>query len=254
MKKLRLALLGVVVAALVATSSAAAFTPTNPYYAKQWYLGEDNAFDAWDAPPQFDPVKVAIVDSGVDCSLPDFQGTDRQSEELRRRQRLHRQPGARHDRRRRDRRFAERAVSSVSPTRPSCSWPRSSPPTARSRSRPRRPASAGRSTRARASSTSASAQSAIRSARSRHVLEGRGAGGRIRCQEGSGRRRGRRELGRGAHDAVAVRELAGGAAARDRRRCSDSLRQRARLLGPRSDLRRHRCAGRRHLLHLPEGA
>ena len=40
-------------------------------------------------------------------------------------------------------------MSSVSPTRPSCSWPRSSPTTARSRSRPRRPASAGPSTRAR---------------------------------------------------------------------------------------------------------
>ncbi|HEX3453606.1 MAG TPA: S8 family serine peptidase [Gaiellaceae bacterium] len=75
MKKLRVALLGAVVAALVAASSAAAFTPSNQYYAKQWYLGQDNAFDAWDAPPPFDAtVKVAIVDSGVDCSLPDFTG------------------------------------------------------------------------------------------------------------------------------------------------------------------------------------
>ena len=72
--KLRVALLGAVVAALVATSSAAAFTPSNPYYGKQWYLSQDNAFDAWPAPPTFDPVKVAIVDSGVDCALPDFQG------------------------------------------------------------------------------------------------------------------------------------------------------------------------------------
>jgi subtilisin family serine protease len=61
-------------AALVAASSAAAFTPANTYYSKQWYLGTDNAFDAWPAPPTLDPVKVAIVDSGVDCSLPDFQG------------------------------------------------------------------------------------------------------------------------------------------------------------------------------------
>ena len=72
MKKLRFALFGAVVAALVGASSAAAFTPTNQYYAKQWYLGMDNAFDAWDAPPPFEPVKVAVVDSGVDCSLPDF--------------------------------------------------------------------------------------------------------------------------------------------------------------------------------------
>lgn len=72
--KLRFALLGAVVAAaLVVTTSAAAFTPTNQYYAKQWYLGMDNAFDAWDTPPlDLAPVKVAIVDSGVDCSLPDL--------------------------------------------------------------------------------------------------------------------------------------------------------------------------------------
>jgi subtilisin family serine protease len=72
--KLRLALLGAGVAALVATSSAAAFTPPNSYYAKQWYLGQDKAFDAWpQQPPTLDPVKVAVVDSGVDCALPDFQ-------------------------------------------------------------------------------------------------------------------------------------------------------------------------------------
>jgi subtilisin family serine protease len=74
-KKLRIALLGAVVAALGATSSAAAFTPTNTYYPKQWYLGQDKAFDAWQkVPPTLDPVKIAIVDSGVECSLPDFQG------------------------------------------------------------------------------------------------------------------------------------------------------------------------------------
>src|SRR6476620_1923024 len=72
--KLRIALVGAVGAALVATSSAAAFTPTNAYYAKQWYLGQDNAFDAWAAPPLFEPVKVGVVDSGADCSLPDLQG------------------------------------------------------------------------------------------------------------------------------------------------------------------------------------
>ena len=73
-KKLRIALVGAVGAALVATSSAAAFTPGNAYYAKQWYLSQDNAFDAWDAPPPLDQVKVAVIDSGVDCSLPDFKG------------------------------------------------------------------------------------------------------------------------------------------------------------------------------------
>jgi subtilisin family serine protease len=72
--KLKVALLGAVVVALVATASAAAFTPGNTYYAKQWYLGQDNAFDAWSTPPtDIARVKVAIIDSGVDCSLPDFK-------------------------------------------------------------------------------------------------------------------------------------------------------------------------------------
>ncbi len=73
MKKLRLALPAAVAIALVATSSAAAFTPTNAYYSKQWYLEQDQAFAAWPTtPPTLDPVKVALIDSGVDCSLPDF--------------------------------------------------------------------------------------------------------------------------------------------------------------------------------------
>jgi subtilisin family serine protease len=72
-KKLRIALVGAMGAALVATSSAAAFTPSNPYYAKQWYLSRDNAFNAWATPPELDPVRVAIIDSGVDCSLPDLK-------------------------------------------------------------------------------------------------------------------------------------------------------------------------------------
>ena len=75
MKKLRRALLGAGVFALVAASSAAAFTPSNQYYGKQWYLGQDHAFDAWPTqPPPLALVKIGIVDSGVDCSLPDFQG------------------------------------------------------------------------------------------------------------------------------------------------------------------------------------
>src|SRR5205823_14015547 len=38
-------------------------------------LQTDHAFDAWPEPPTtLAPVKVAVVDSGVDCSLPDFQG------------------------------------------------------------------------------------------------------------------------------------------------------------------------------------
>ena len=62
-------------AALAVAAPAAAFTPADPLAAKQWYLQQDHAFDAWaEPPPTLAPVKVAIVDSGLDCSLPDFQG------------------------------------------------------------------------------------------------------------------------------------------------------------------------------------
>jgi subtilisin family serine protease len=71
---MRSALLLAALAALVLAGTAAAFTPTDPLAAKQWYLQDDHAFDAWPEPPTLAPVKVAIVDSGIDNTLPDFAG------------------------------------------------------------------------------------------------------------------------------------------------------------------------------------
>jgi subtilisin family serine protease len=72
---MRCALLLGLLAALVLAGSAAAFVPTDPLAAKQWYLQQDHAFDAWPEPPAgLTPVKVAIVDSGIDNTLPDFAG------------------------------------------------------------------------------------------------------------------------------------------------------------------------------------
>ena len=72
---MRRALLALAVAALAAAAPAAAFTPSDPLAPKQWFLVDDHAFDTWAEPPTvLDPVRVAIVDSGIDCSLPDFQG------------------------------------------------------------------------------------------------------------------------------------------------------------------------------------
>jgi len=71
----RVLLLALAAAALAAAAPAAAFAPTDPLSVKQWYLQTDHAFDAWPEPPtDLSPVKVAIVDSGLDCTLPDFQG------------------------------------------------------------------------------------------------------------------------------------------------------------------------------------
>lgn len=64
-----------VAAALTAAAPAAAFTPTDSLAPKQWYLEQDHAFDAWATPPaNLSPVTVAIIDSGIDASLPDFAG------------------------------------------------------------------------------------------------------------------------------------------------------------------------------------
>lgn len=53
-----------------------AFVPTDPLFAKQWYLQQIRAFDAWTAlPPPFNPrVRVAVIDSGIDATHPDLVG------------------------------------------------------------------------------------------------------------------------------------------------------------------------------------
>jgi hypothetical protein len=51
-----------------------AFTPTDPLASKQWYLQQDHAFDLWTDVPVLAPVKVAIIDSGIDLTHPDFAG------------------------------------------------------------------------------------------------------------------------------------------------------------------------------------
>jgi subtilisin family serine protease len=73
---MRRTLLLLVTASLAVAAPAAAFTPENTLAPRQWYLQDDHAFDAWPTAPPTDlqPVKVAIVDSGVDCTLPDFAG------------------------------------------------------------------------------------------------------------------------------------------------------------------------------------
>jgi hypothetical protein len=59
-------------AALVAAPTAYAFVPTDPLAPRQWYLTQDRAFDAWPTPPVLAPVRVAVIDSGIDGSHPEF--------------------------------------------------------------------------------------------------------------------------------------------------------------------------------------
>jgi hypothetical protein len=71
----RLAGLVVLLVAVVAVSTAAAFDNTEPLAAQQWYLTKDQAWDFWPSPPTtLAPVKVAVIDSGIDGGHPDLQG------------------------------------------------------------------------------------------------------------------------------------------------------------------------------------
>jgi hypothetical protein len=51
-----------------------AFAPADPLVAKQWYLEQIRAFDAWPQPPALAGVRVAIIDSGIDADHPEFAG------------------------------------------------------------------------------------------------------------------------------------------------------------------------------------
>ena len=48
------------------------FVPTDPLAARQWYLAQTRAFEHWSVPPPLPPVRIAIVDSGIDGSHPDL--------------------------------------------------------------------------------------------------------------------------------------------------------------------------------------
>ena len=59
---------------LAAAATASAFDNTEPLAAKQWYLQEDHAWDFWPGPPELYPVRVAVIDSGIDRDHPEFAG------------------------------------------------------------------------------------------------------------------------------------------------------------------------------------
>jgi subtilisin family serine protease len=57
---------------LATPASASAFAPTDPLAQTQWYLAADHAFDFWQELPTLQPVKVAVIDSGIDLGHPDL--------------------------------------------------------------------------------------------------------------------------------------------------------------------------------------
>jgi len=69
---MRRALALAAVAALGVSATASAFPNTEPLAAQQWYLTADKAWDYWPSMPALAPVKVAIIDSGIDAGHPEF--------------------------------------------------------------------------------------------------------------------------------------------------------------------------------------
>lgn len=67
-------LLAAVLAAAIVVAPAFAFDNTEPLAAKQWYLGQDNAWSYWPAMPNLYSIKVAVIDTGIDGSHPDLMG------------------------------------------------------------------------------------------------------------------------------------------------------------------------------------
>jgi subtilisin family serine protease len=67
------AVVGLIVLTAATTASARSFFATNdPLAPRQWYLQRDHAFDFWPTLPQLTPVKVAVIDSGIDGGHPEF--------------------------------------------------------------------------------------------------------------------------------------------------------------------------------------
>jgi subtilisin family serine protease len=58
----------------ITRSRSIEFVPNDPLAEVQWHLNAIRAFDTWPEPPTLVPVRIAVVDSGIDGGHPEFQG------------------------------------------------------------------------------------------------------------------------------------------------------------------------------------
>ncbi len=49
-----------------------AFVPNDPFVPRQWYLSQNRSYDAWTVLPPLAPVRVAVIDSGIDATHPEL--------------------------------------------------------------------------------------------------------------------------------------------------------------------------------------
>jgi subtilisin family serine protease len=66
--------LAAVALCLAVPAVALAFDNLEPLAAKQWYFDQDRAWTFWPTQPKLAPVKVAVIDSGIDGTHPEFIG------------------------------------------------------------------------------------------------------------------------------------------------------------------------------------
>jgi subtilase family protein len=70
---MRLRLAAATAVLLVLAAPAAAFSPADPLAPRQWYLAANHTYDTWSVPPaSFAPVRIGIIDSGIDLSHPEL--------------------------------------------------------------------------------------------------------------------------------------------------------------------------------------
>jgi stage II sporulation protein D len=60
--------------AVVSARAVSAFSTNDPLISRQWYLTQDRAFDLWPELPLLQPVRVAVIDTGIDLGHPEFLG------------------------------------------------------------------------------------------------------------------------------------------------------------------------------------
>ncbi len=58
----------------VPVAAQASFSPNDPLLPKQWYVDQDRAFEAFNVLSALRPVRVAVIDSGIELSHPELQG------------------------------------------------------------------------------------------------------------------------------------------------------------------------------------
>ena len=227
------------------------FTPNDPLAARQWYLSRIHAFDSWPQFPALEPVRVAVLDSGVDSIHPElkdqivdgrsFVASDWESDtnghgtfvagEIA--AALNNGQGIAGVGFPADLLIAKivRSDGTISPDAEARAihWAVDHD--------------------ARVINMSFGGVRDPQRSEPGHVFAPRGRGRPVRGGQGRARRGGGRERGRRADRAVGLRRLSGGAAARRRRQLARTRRDRAELLEPRRPVQRHRCARRGDPLH-----